>query len=47
MLLKSLQFALLTFGITLVTAFLVAGIVKLIAVVVGRGGRSGKGSDAN
>jgi len=33
-LLRSLQFALLTFGITFVTSFLVAGIIRIIGGLV-------------
>jgi len=44
MLLKSVEFSLMTFGLTMLIALFVAGLVKCIAIVVQRGKSSTPGN---
>jgi hypothetical protein len=43
MLLKSLEFAAITFGVTMVVALFVAAMIKAIALVIQRGAKNASG----
>jgi len=46
MLLKAVEFCLITFGLCMVVAFFVAAIIKAIAAVIGRGEKSAAGNNS-